>query len=105
MSAFSKREVALDLFNSARGIGTKRVFGAPNEDFQREVMVGRLNFINRALVAIDDAIGSERLLVQEPDDIKLAEFKAILKEQRQRIASVVLPLPAADRAYQKPGRQ
>lgn len=88
MSAFTLRETAEEMFTSAQATSTARVFGA-NSEMMSEIATHRLQHIDDAIVAIDKAIGSPRLLLREPDDFRLAQMREILKERRDRIAQII----------------
>jgi hypothetical protein len=81
--SFTKREQAHNLFESARALSTAKAFGA-DADFHNRVIAERLAFIDKAIAAIDQAEDSERILLREPDSLKLAQMRAILEERRNR---------------------
>jgi hypothetical protein len=77
---FSKREFADSLYGAVIGLGQGNVRGA-NPD---EVRAARLDICDRAERAIERAIGSERILLREPDDAMLRRW--LQQVQRRRDA-------------------
>ena len=67
------RETAASLYGPALG-APRQVWGGRNEG----VLAARLDRLCRARIAIDRALGTERLLHREPDDAQLAEMAARL---------------------------
>jgi hypothetical protein len=75
---FTEREQAADIYGVVRGLGARGVLGGDTEAITAE----RLEWLDRAERAIERAIGTERILLAEPDDAMLRQWLDVLRQRR-----------------------
>jgi hypothetical protein len=78
---FSPREVAAGHYSAAVGMGQGRIHGGDMESITLE----RLATLDRTSRAIERAIGTERIILREPDDAMLRQWLDVLQQRRAAI--------------------
>jgi hypothetical protein len=86
--SFSPREVAADLYQVCRSMGTRKVFGITADDMT-QVNDERRQLIDRAIAAVDRAHGTPRIILAEPSDADLDAMRDRLLRRRDQLCSVL----------------
>jgi hypothetical protein len=86
--SFTKREAADSVYSTAKAINAGVVVGASTQ-MMENITASRLAHIDAALAAVDAAVGSDKILLREPDNEKLAQMRADLEVHRERIAAIL----------------